>query len=152
MIMVVVMALVVGVVRGNLFDGGRHLARIDKTRQHGSSELLNTHPPHPVGSFSMFLCESTPSEESLPSSRTSDVLLMLSPTLVVVDVESGRLARPGRLMTKQAKPRHTSQDQTVECLVVAHDRKPCYDTVMYDTESSTSTQTNVAPRDLFHWD
>ena len=45
MIVVVVMALVVGVVRVNLFDGSRHLARIDKTRQYGSSELLYTHPP-----------------------------------------------------------------------------------------------------------
>jgi len=94
MIVVVVMALVVGVVRGNLFDGGRHLARTDKTRQHGSSELLNTHPPHPVGLFSMFLCEST---STVKSPYLPLVLLMLRPTLVVVDVESGRLARPGRV-------------------------------------------------------
>jgi hypothetical protein len=71
-------------------------------RQDASAWFIGTteHASTPSsGSFSMFLCESTP---TVKSSYLVLVLLMLSPTLVVVDVESGRLARPRRLMTKQA--------------------------------------------------
>jgi hypothetical protein len=74
MVVAMIMTLVVRVIRGNLFDGGRHLHGTQRRVSCSSSGLLSTHPPHLMSIFSMSPSgRDFQSEVSLPCFRISDV-------------------------------------------------------------------------------